>query len=273
MLIDDIDFAALYRQQLTLAQRTPKSPEHWDRRAQAMSVTCAAANDPYLQQLTAAIDLRQAQTLLDVGCGPGSVCLALAPRLRQVYGLDYSPGMLAVAAQRAAQQGIDNAILLRRAWEEPWDDIPRCDIAVASRSTLVDDLRPALAKLNRHARLGVYTTHPVSSSFVDGEILRAIGRPVRELPNYLYAVNILYQMGIYAEVNFIRVPACQQRAESAAQFADALSVALGEVSAEERQALEAYYRHCRLHGRTPAGALRDWALISWRPQPLAEESA
>ncbi|UCQ18541.1 class I SAM-dependent methyltransferase [Edwardsiella tarda] len=269
MLIDEIDFAALYRQQLALAQRTPKSPEHWDRRAQAMSVTCAAPNDPYLQQLTAAIDLHQAETLLDVGCGPGSVCLALAPHLRQVYGLDYSQGMLAVAAQRASHQGIENATLLRRAWEDPWDDIPRCDIAVASRSTLVDDLRPALAKLNQYARLAVYTTHPVSGSFVDGEILRAIGRPVRELPNYIYAVNILYQMGIHATVSFIRARACQQFTESAAQFADALSIALGDVSADERQALEAYYRHCRLHGRTPAGALRDWALIAW--QPLAEE--
>lgn len=70
MLIDEIDFAALYRQQLKQAQRSTKPPAHWDRRAQAMSVTCAAPQDPYLQQLVAAMDLSRAQTLLDVGCGP-----------------------------------------------------------------------------------------------------------------------------------------------------------------------------------------------------------
>ncbi|EKS7812798.1 class I SAM-dependent methyltransferase [Edwardsiella piscicida] len=271
MLIDEIDFAALYRQQLKQAQRSTKPPAHWDRRAQAMSVTCAAPQDPYLQQMVAAMDLSRAQTLLDVGCGPGSVCLATAPRLRQTYGLDYSQGMLAVAAQRAEHLRLDNVTLIQRAWEEPWDDIPRCDVVVASRSTLVDDLRPALAKLNRHARQWVYTTHPVSGSFVDPHILQAIGRPIRELPNYIYAVNILYQMGIHASVSFIGASACQQHAATAAQFADAIALALGEISPQERQALEAYYHHCRQRGRAPAGARRDWALIAWQPQPLTED--
>lgn len=31
MLIDDIDFADLYLQQLKLAHRTEKTPDHWDR--------------------------------------------------------------------------------------------------------------------------------------------------------------------------------------------------------------------------------------------------
>lgn len=34
MLIDDIDFADLYRKQLQLAKRTEKKPEHWDKRAE-----------------------------------------------------------------------------------------------------------------------------------------------------------------------------------------------------------------------------------------------
>lgn len=32
MLIDDIDFADLYLQQLRLAHRTEKTPDHWDHR-------------------------------------------------------------------------------------------------------------------------------------------------------------------------------------------------------------------------------------------------
>lgn len=34
MLIDDIDFADLYLQQLRLAHRTEKTPDHWDQRAE-----------------------------------------------------------------------------------------------------------------------------------------------------------------------------------------------------------------------------------------------
>lgn len=95
-------------------------------------------------------------------------------------------------------------------WEEHWDDLPQCDIAVASRSTLVADMRQAMTKLNNQARLRVYTTHLVSSSFVSPTIQRALGREVIELPNYIYALNVLYQMGIHAHVDFIRGPNCQQ---------------------------------------------------------------
>lgn len=94
MLIDDIDFADLYLQQLKLAHRTEKTPDHWDQRAEKMAENCASPTDSYLQQLTAKIDLQGAQTLFDMGCGPGTVSLALADKLTTIYGVDYSQGML-----------------------------------------------------------------------------------------------------------------------------------------------------------------------------------
>ena len=66
MLIDDIDFADLYLQQLKLAHRTEKTPDHWDQRAEKMAENCASPTDSYLQQLTAKIDLQGAQTLFDM---------------------------------------------------------------------------------------------------------------------------------------------------------------------------------------------------------------
>ena len=47
MLIDDIDFADLYLQQLRLAHRTEKTPDHWDQRAEKM-----AENSPRLRTAT-----------------------------------------------------------------------------------------------------------------------------------------------------------------------------------------------------------------------------
>ena len=152
MLIDDIDFADLYLQQLRLAHRTEKTPDHWDQRAEKMAENCASPTDSYLQQLTAKIDLQGAQTLFDMGCGPGTVSLALADKLTTIYGVDYSQGMLNVAARRAAALKADNVHWIQRAWEEDWSDLPRCDIAMASRSTLVADMRQAMSKLNNQAR-------------------------------------------------------------------------------------------------------------------------
>jgi SAM-dependent methyltransferase len=51
--------------------------------------------------------------LLDVGCGPGTVTLRLAPLFEAAVGLDPDPGMLACAAQAAARQGAGNVTWVR----------------------------------------------------------------------------------------------------------------------------------------------------------------
>lgn len=270
MLIDDIDFADLYRQQLALAHRTEKTPDHWDKRAEKMAENCASPQDSYLQQLVAKIDLRGAQSLFDMGCGPGTVALALADNLETVYGVDYSPGMLEVAARRARQQGADNVNWVRRAWEDNWDELPVCDVAVASRSTLVADMRQAMAKLNRQARLRVYTTHLVSTSFMSPVIQRALGREVVELPNYIYALNVLYQMGIYAQVDFIRGPNCQQDNSTYARFEENVKWSFGTLSDDERERLCRWYQQQDVSTIAPPS--RDWALIYWDSVPLGAAS-
>jgi SAM-dependent methyltransferase len=46
--------------------------------------------------------------LLDVGCGPGSLTLLLAPRFEGVVGVDADPEMLTEGRRRAAAMGIEN---------------------------------------------------------------------------------------------------------------------------------------------------------------------
>lgn len=261
MLIDDIDFAELYRQQLKVSGRTKKSPAHWDARAEKMAANCAQPTDSYLQQLLEYIDLTGAESLLDMGCGPGTVALALADKLKVVYGVDYSQGMLDIACKRATHMGIDNTSWISRAWEDSWQDIPRCDIAIASRSTLVSDMYEAMDKLNRQARLRVYTTHLVSPTFMSPVIQRVLGREVIELPNYIYAVNVLYQMGIHARVNFIHSRNCQNDNSTFERFAENVKWTLGVLSDEECARLRHWYQEQDPHSISPA--TRDWALISW----------
>lgn len=263
MLLDELDFAELYQQQMQLAGRTTKKPEHWDKRAAAIVNDGAPTNDGYLTKLLAKIDLSGASTLLDMGCGPGSVCLNVAEKLTHVYGVDYSQGMLDVAQLRAKSMGLNNVSLLNKSWEDDWQDIPECDIAIASRSTLVADLQAALIKLNDKARLRVYTTHTVSTSFVDVEVQTAIGRKVVELPNYIFAVNILYQMGINPQVDYIKSNNCLDKTNSFEQFSKTVGWSLGSLSDEENNRLFDYYQYKRRAGETLISPSRDWALVYW----------
>ena len=52
--------------------------------------------------------------LLDVGCGPGTVTLRLAPLFDAAVGLDPDPGMLSYASRAAASLGVGNVTWVRQ---------------------------------------------------------------------------------------------------------------------------------------------------------------
>jgi len=68
---------------------------------------------PYPPELAAALrdklNLDGTGRLLDVGCGPGSLALLLAPLFAEVVGVDPDPGMIAEARSVAIAQGVTNA--------------------------------------------------------------------------------------------------------------------------------------------------------------------
>lgn len=51
--------------------------------------------------------------LLDVGCGPGSLTLLLAPLFEEAVGVDPDPGMIAEAAREASRLSVTNATWVR----------------------------------------------------------------------------------------------------------------------------------------------------------------
>ncbi len=268
--IETTDFAELYKNHMQQAQRTKKEPEHWDKRAEKMAENCANPNDHYLIKFREMMDFSDAETLLDVGCGPGSISIHVADKFKKIIGIDYSTGMLTVAKRRAAQAGIHHADFLHYSWEDNWDALPPCDIAVASRSTLVMDLKAALLKLNRQAKLRVYTTHTVSPTFVDQRILRLLGRNVPTLPTYIYAVNILNQMGIHPKVDYIRSRNCQNNFNSLEQFIDSINFSVGPLNENEIAHLTTYYHESMKNDVALISPTRDWAMVSWGVVPESE---
>lgn len=62
----------------------------------------------FAETLSAALGLDGRGRLLDVGCGPGNVTLALAPLFAEGIGLDPDEAMLAEAERQAARRGVTN---------------------------------------------------------------------------------------------------------------------------------------------------------------------
>ena len=77
---------------------------------------------PYPQELADALrdelHLDGTGRLLDVGCGPGSLTLLLAPLLEHAVGVDADADMVAEATREASRRGVANARFVRLRAEE-----------------------------------------------------------------------------------------------------------------------------------------------------------
>lgn len=262
-MIKTIDFAQLYRQHLARSGRVFKTPGDWDSKAAKMRTT--VLDSAYRAEFVSRMQCAADDSVLDIGCGPGTIGLALAPRVAQVYGLDYSKGMLDALLQNARELQLDNVQPVLASWDDDWSAVPVCDIAVVSRASIVADMADALDKLNRHARKKVYLTQLVGGRFDSREIAELLGREDRSFPDHMYIINLLYQRNIYPTLDYLESPSRLAGSNGLDGFIEKVRGSFGELSAEEQEKLTSWYQ------RDPDYALQGgeptrWAFISWTPE-------
>ena len=85
-------------------------------------------------QIVSAVGLGIDSRALDVGCGPGSLTLLLAPLVGQIVGIDADGGMIAQARLAADQAGIDNVAWRRLRGEQLPADLGDFDLATFAQS-------------------------------------------------------------------------------------------------------------------------------------------
>lgn len=199
--IHDIDFGQLYLNHKRLADRPPSTALSWDQKSKNIEV--GQLDTPYTRAFIAAMQLQSTDTLLDVGCGVGAIAVMAAQQVQHVYALDYSQGMLDKLKDNATHYNAHNINTLCKEWNDDWQDVPKCDVVVASRSTLVEDMEAALLKLHSQAKRQVYLTYPAKNSFGTDPSVNVVKHPEFATPTYLYILNILHQHGIQAQLRFI----------------------------------------------------------------------
>ncbi|MBC8317335.1 MAG: class I SAM-dependent methyltransferase [Desulfobulbaceae bacterium] len=267
MQYSDINWNLIWQESRRKKSWKKKKSTDWDRRA--ASFAKRNINSGYVDSF---LDLMQPQkhwSVLDVGCGPGTLALPLAERVKSVTAVDFSKAMLVELQSRTAQEGIANIQPVEASWTDDWDmlSIPRHDVAISSRSLAVQDLQAALLKLNNYATKKVFIADKVGSGPFDPELFSSLGRPFDSGPDYIVTVNLLYQMGIHAKIDYIELEQSKVFV-SRDEAVEASRWMLEDLTAEEEKKLESYVdaRLCRVDDnqwlfqrRTPV----KWAFISW----------
>ncbi len=261
-MIKAIEFGRLYREHLARSGRVFKPASEWDSKAADMRTK--VLDSEYRSDFVSRVQCDPEDTVLDVGCGPGTIGLALAPKVKQVYGLDYSQGMLTAMLQNATELQVDNVQPILASWEDDWSDVPVCDIAVVSRASIVADMDDALDKLNHHARKKVYMTQLVGGRFVSREIAELLGREDRSFPDHMYIMNMLYQRNIYPTLDYIESPSRLAGGSSLEELIDKVRWSFGELSAEDEEKLSAWYQRDPEYAQQGGEPMR-WAFMSWTP--------
>jgi SAM-dependent methyltransferase len=264
----DIDWQQLWRNAREQKSWTPKGPADWDKKAPSFAKR--NSDTPFIDLVLQHLPLTPKTTVLDAGSGPGTLSLPLARKVQSVTALDYSRGMLDVLEELAIQQGSSNIRTVHGSWEDDWKKlaIGQHDICIASRSLSVADLRSALAKLDSYARSHVFVVDRISPTPFDHGAFKAVGRPFRSGPDYIYTLNILYSMGIHANVDIISLKQ-ESRFPDIEAAMDSYGWMFKDLRAEEEKNLRSYI----LGNSRPAqdGSLLvkranppRWAIISWQ---------
>lgn len=210
----------------------PGDAAYWDSRA--ASFDSETAPNDYLRSFITCADVRPGESVFDMGCGTGSLCMEYAQAGHEVLGADFSAGMLAQARSRAAKRNRTSTRFLQMSWEDDWKAhgvLPGSfDVSISSRSIATADMAGALFKLSAVARRRCIITLSVGGSpRVDTRALDACGIERLTVRDFQYALNILANAGYLPEVSYIT----SERVDSFASLDDAMGAyraSLGELS-------------------------------------------
>ncbi len=159
--------------------------------------------EDYQDALFDKLILDENDVVLDVGCGEGSVTIPLAKRVKKVIALDSSPKMLEFLEKRAEEQGIDNIDTILKPIEEiTYEEIGDVDVVVCSRSLNgIIPIKEVLCQLDKIARKYVFITiFGPENKKIEKDFDKELGIKTEDFPDYNYFFNILFNMGIYANV-------------------------------------------------------------------------
>ena len=184
------------------------SADFWERRARGFhrSTKDTITSDPFYLRLCAIVTPQT--SVLDVGAGTGRFSLALAPLAEHVTAVEPSAAMLDYLQRDASDKGLSNISYVQATWQDAPEDL-EADIVICSHVLYpIRDIAPFLAKLQGATRQACYiylrATHIDAATAPLWQHFHGDER--RLPPGYIHALDVLYEMGIYADVEIVMLP-------------------------------------------------------------------
>ena len=261
---NDVDWAAFWAEKLST-----KVDKDWDKAAPGFFKR--TRKEDYNDALFSKLILDKEDTVLDIGCGEGSITIPLAKRVKKVIGLDSSPKMLEYLEKRAAENSITNIETVLKPIEEiKYDEIGDVDVVVASRSLNgIVPIEETLAELNRIANKYVFITiFGPENKKIEKDFDKELGIKTEDFPDYNYFFNILFNMGIYANVERFDLNNYREY-ESIEEAVDNGKFRLDLYSDEEKEKLKEYLERILTKDEETGKYYNvkdkaDWIMVWWK---------
>jgi SAM-dependent methyltransferase len=261
----------------------------WDRRAEGYARQSESAENrawraEVLRWLAGCGALDPGFRVLDIGAGPGSFALAMAPRVRRVIALEPAAGMAAILRRRMQARGLRNLRVVRRGWSEVELERERWagafELVFASMSPGVDGPE-ALERMNRASRRFCYLSGWSGSLWGQwGQARRELwpllfGEPQGNYPHdVLYAFGLLYAGGFRPELRFRwRESSRDTSREQAERELGALFERYTPLTPAVRRRIARYVRDHTHGGRFRQTAPQCQGFLLWEVRPAGRKPA
>jgi len=188
-------------------------PSHnWDKPENAKRYDSSSRSeyDVRVKTTLAGLTLTTSLRVLDIGAGPGTLALPLAPLVSEITAVEPGKGMVDLLYENMKKEGIKNITCIQKRWEDvdPASDLAApYDVVIASLSLTMEDIRESLAKMDASSAGYVYLFWFADPPFWERMYLHLWpelhGETYHPGPKADCLFNVLYQMGIYPNVEML----------------------------------------------------------------------
>jgi SAM-dependent methyltransferase len=154
--------------------------------------------------------LNKHSTVLDIGAGTGAFAIPLAREIKEVTVVEPSPEMLKVLSEKI--DDLTNVRIVTKRWEDvDIAEIGRHDMVLAAHSLYdIVDIETALKKMFSAGKTQICLIIRVGTVNFYADIWRRFRlEEYHPPPSFIHLYNVLYQLGIAANVEIVRSPRSQ----------------------------------------------------------------